>query len=291
MAGAVDRTFVQAMAVEAERRQGRTHITTAYPLVTTADGTQISIDPRTGAPVAQAAEGAAPRAQTFAPSTSAFGVEKRPPRGSYLWPSATTAALGLSALAPDGEQSMSVAALELLAAHAVAELGTYTALGPSDVERQALGGVASRAADGAAVTTGAAEPTDDDVLASAASFVPAARRDKFQALYLALSQSPSGRTALARTRGSRRRDDHGARASERCVGRAPRGARPARRRARALDGRASGSHATPSRRASRSRSDVHRWTSRSRSALYSCWRGARFVRGSCGCNRTELGAP
>jgi hypothetical protein len=140
-------------------------------------------------------------------ATSAFGVEKRTPRGSYLWPAATTAALGLTAPAPDGEQSMSVAALELLAAQAVAELGTYSALGmePTDVERRALASVAARAGDGAAVSTtpGAAEPSDDDILSSASAYVPAARREKFQALYLALSHSPSGRTASPAARAAR----------------------------------------------------------------------------------------
>ena len=68
------------------------------------------------------------------------------PRGAFLWPSATVGALGLNAAAPDGQQSMSVAALELLAAQAVAELGTYAALAdrPSDpdadrAERTAAG--------------------------------------------------------------------------------------------------------------------------------------------------------
>jgi hypothetical protein len=116
MAGTVDRTFVQAMQIEAERRQGVTRIATAYPMAASAEGAQPS-----DAQAAQA--GVAPRA--FVPTTSAFGVQKRTPRGAYLWPSATTAALGLMAPSPDSEQSMSVAALELLAAQAVAELGTY----------------------------------------------------------------------------------------------------------------------------------------------------------------------
>jgi hypothetical protein len=114
--------------------------------------------------------------------------------------------MGLNALQPDSEQSMSVVALELLAAQAVAELGTYAALGTvTEAERAALTSVASRAPAGATAASPAtgAEPTDDDVLASAAAFVPASRRDKFQALYVALSQSPTGRIASPAARAAR----------------------------------------------------------------------------------------
>jgi hypothetical protein len=196
MAGAVDRTFVQAMAIEAERRQGRTRLTAEQPVVALADGSTVEV--RAGHASAPAAfDGSS--APSASPST--FGVERRAPRGSYLWPAATTAALGLSAPAPDGEMSMSIAALELLAAQAVAELGTYTALGESS---GALSSVASRASDGATAPVGAAgEASDKDVLASAAAFVPASRRDKFQALYIALGQSPSGRTSSPAARAAR----------------------------------------------------------------------------------------
>src|SRR6185295_16247285 len=64
----------------------------------------------------------------LAPSGTAFGVDRKAPRGAFLWPSATVAALGLNAAVPDGQSAMSVAALELLAAQAVAEIGTYAAL-------------------------------------------------------------------------------------------------------------------------------------------------------------------
>ncbi|HEX5064014.1 MAG TPA: hypothetical protein VFV99_31760, partial [Kofleriaceae bacterium] len=174
MAGTVDRTFVQAMAIEAERRGDRT--ITAYPAASDATSNA--------------------SATTFAPSRAAFGVERRAPRGAFLWPAATTGALGMNAAAPDGDHSMSVAALELLAAQAVAELGTYTAL--SDVERTAS----------ATPTTGAApsEARDEDVLEQASALVPASRRDKFQALYVALSGStfgPAGRTASPAARAAR----------------------------------------------------------------------------------------
>jgi hypothetical protein len=65
--------------------------------------------------------------------------------------------------------------------------------------------VASRAESGPTVSrpAGQAEPSDDEILSSASAYVPAARRDKFQALYLALSQSPSGRTASPAARAAR----------------------------------------------------------------------------------------
>lgn len=199
MASMVDRTFVQAMAIEAERRgmsRGR-GVTTAYPL-TMPEGAAPST---TTGDVATLSAAPTP---TFAPSTSAFGVDRRAPRGAFLWPAATTAVLGLNAIQPDSEQSMSVVALELLAAQAVAELGTYAALGPaSEPERALLASVASRAPAGATATAAGAQPSDEDVLASAAAFVPASRRDKFQALYVALSQSPSGRIASPAARAAR----------------------------------------------------------------------------------------
>jgi trimeric autotransporter adhesin len=185
MAGTVDRTFVQAMAIEAERRGERTR--TAYP---------IAVEAGSARPVAYSPSGET-AATTFAPSGSTFGVGRRMPRGAFLWPAATTAALGMNAAAPDGDHSMSVAALELLAAQAVAELGTFTAL--SDVER--ISGDATSSARGA--DAGAAEPRDEDVLSSALTLVPTARREKFQALYVALSQSPSGRTWSPAARAAR----------------------------------------------------------------------------------------
>src|SRR5204863_1472549 len=126
-------------------------------------------------------------------SQSTFGVERKTPRGAFLWPQATVAALKLDASAPDGQQSMSVAALELLAAQTVAELGTYAALSEpapivdgvarSETARDAVAGgvTASGAASQAtatpmptaARTSGsseqavAVEPSESDVLQAA----------------------------------------------------------------------------------------------------------------------------
>jgi hypothetical protein len=57
---------------------------------------------------------------TSAASASAFGVERRAPRGAFMWPAGSTAARGMKATGSDGQHSASVAALELLAAQAVA---------------------------------------------------------------------------------------------------------------------------------------------------------------------------
>ena len=248
MANAVDRTFVQAMAIEADRRHA---ITTAYPsgpneisaaiapLRTTA-----AVAPVVGAPTGLPATSALAPTTTPAfsappaASSSSFGVERRLPRGAFLWPSASVGALGLNAAAPDGEQSMSVAALELLAAQAVAELGTYAALadraptsttGTADVQERAEAdgqtptaqptpatqvarAMAAQAAQAnLAVSTEAGvaalyhrgDSSEADVLASAAALVPMSRRARFDALYVALSQSPNGRSWSPAARAAR----------------------------------------------------------------------------------------
>jgi hypothetical protein len=97
MASAVDRTFVQALAIDGERRTG---------------ATGASLGERT----AVAPGSVEPTMIEPARTQAAFGVERRAPRGAFLWPSASVGALGPSAAAPDGQQSMSVAALVLLAA-------------------------------------------------------------------------------------------------------------------------------------------------------------------------------
>ena len=183
MASAVDRTFVQAMAIEAERRQ----TLTAYPR-------EIEAGSRDEA-------GDAPSRATHG-SSQTFGVARRLPRGAFMWPSATIAALGLSAATPDGDHSMSVAALELLAAQSVAELGTYAALGfERPAEAQATSSSAATATNSA--TEHEREPTEDVVLATATAMVPTIRRAKFEAMYLALGQSSSGRSASPSSRAAR----------------------------------------------------------------------------------------
>jgi hypothetical protein len=155
-----------------------------------------------------------------------FGVERRAPRGAFLWPAGAAAALGLTAAGVDGQLSMSVATLELLAAQAVAELGWYAqpdrdvrgdqlglggdgqgalvgrSTGSADVAGSVAGsatgssaGVDHRTNEGlrSSLVGSAAELAESDVLASAEALVPSTRRARFDALYLALSQSTVGR--------------------------------------------------------------------------------------------------
>ena len=275
MASTVDRTFVEAMSIgreakqiEAERRRGgavaaagggdavasapelsgaagapsaaRATITTAFP---TADG-----DIAAFAPAGDIRAAAPPP-----PSKSLFGVDRRAPRGAFLWPAAAIAALGMTASGSDGQLSMSVAALELLAAQVVAELGTYSALSELDAATRGGSGVAgmagargeaaagafgepasaarsSRLAGAAGDISGAgafaspgAEPGESEVLSAAAASVPAARRARFDALYVALGQSTAGRSWSPAARAARalalagRGDDAGSSARERAA--------------------------------------------------------------------------
>lgn len=189
MAGAVDRTFVQALAIEHERRTG--HAITAYPMSAGGDDGAVGSRPR-------GTVDAAPHATA---ATTAFGVDRRAPRGAFLWPSASIAALGMTASTPDGEQQMSVAALELLAAQAVAELGTFAALSPDR----------ARATAGAAEMMTRAEPARSDaeatdeqtVVATATALVGSARRAKFEAMYVALGQSSTTRSWSPAARAAR----------------------------------------------------------------------------------------
>ena len=253
MASTVDRTFVEAMAIgrearlETERQHRIAAVTHAARVAGEISGAAPSA-PFAAAPAPSAAlpgetraaittafptaDGAIAAAITPAgyappPRGAAFGVDRRPPRGAFLWPSATIAALGMTAAAPDGQLSMSVAALELLAAQVVAEIGTYTALSDADAalglageagsasartESGAPGAEPDRspsarsaalaAASPAALVAGRAgagapgavpaEPAEAEVLGAAAAFVPASRRARFEALYVALSQSTNG---------------------------------------------------------------------------------------------------
>ena len=173
-------------------------------------------------PATTAVPGTRAASPTFATSGCAamtFGVDRRQPRGAFMWPSATIAALGLNATAPDGEQAMSIAALELLAAQSVAALGTYAAFGPAEFPvdpssatlRVASGeagpfdrGAATPAMPGAgAMPTLGAEPAEADVLATATAMVPSARRAKFEAMYVALGKSGTARSWSPAARAAR----------------------------------------------------------------------------------------
>ncbi len=252
MASTVNRTFVEMMALDAQRHGDRA--ITAYPVGDAGEPRP----PEARPPEAQPPDAQPPDAQ---PATTAFGVARRMPRGAFLWPASTVGALGMAAAAPDGAHSMSVAALELLAAQAVVELGTYprTLGAPSDPTAATAGATAATAGATAATAgataatagataanagataanagataanagataanagatvakSGAASPfrtdprvggdrrrelAEADVLDAAASLVPTGRRAKFEALYLALSQSTLGRSSAPAARAAR----------------------------------------------------------------------------------------
>jgi hypothetical protein len=201
MASTVDRAFVQAFAVEAERRA---QAVTAYPRT---DATSPSIAPVSTSPTSAPTMATAVAGQL---PTSTFGVDRRPPRGAFMWPPATVAALGLTAASPDGEQSMSVAALELLAAQAVAELGTYAAFAPDRADRADVAQTSSTSVATTATPSSSPEaaihssaPSDSEVLAAAAAMVPTSRRGKLEAMYVALGQSHSARSWSPAARAAR----------------------------------------------------------------------------------------
>ncbi|HEY6038606.1 MAG TPA: hypothetical protein VIV58_30195, partial [Kofleriaceae bacterium] len=196
MASTVNRTFVQALAIEAAR--GEQAFASSSSSSSSGAQAPITAYPSAGSPISPVA---------LPPVSTTFGVERKAPRGAFMWPSATIAALGLSAAAPDGEQGMPVAALELLAAQSVAALGTYAALGfqPQVGETAAAG--STTAAHAPAMTSlsasalaseapaaASSEPSEADVLTSAGATVATSRRAKFEAMYLALGQSPQARS-------------------------------------------------------------------------------------------------
>jgi len=248
MASTVDRTFVDAMAIrheaqalKADRRRGAAQTYGGDAGDATASSAPGAGEPRAARAITTAFPTAGgeiaavvgpaiqPGPAAPAPSGSLFGVDRRAPRGAFLWPSAAVAALGMTATGSDGQLSMSVAALELLAAQVVAELGTFTALSDLAAARRGgperIGGggyavdetgpeaaasgpaarlgslaaadAAARAASGAVpggFSTGGdaspgAEPGEADVLGSVAALVPASRPARFDALYIALGQS------------------------------------------------------------------------------------------------------
>jgi hypothetical protein len=196
MAGAVDLRFV-ALASPTRVEAGR-------------------IDSSRGAAPADVAGGyGAARSATAEPAArdaEAFGVSRRMPRGAFLLPSASVAAMGLSAALPDSEHGMSIAALEVLAAKMVAELGSFATPSSGALAPAAEQGAPSRRAPGATMlelgaSGGAAggdmEASEAAVLSSAAASVAASRRARFESLYVALAETPSGRTMSPAARAAR----------------------------------------------------------------------------------------
>src|SRR6185503_19525230 len=65
-----------------------------------------------------------PLPQAPVASGTVFGVDRRLPRGIFLWPSGVIAALDLQAQLPEGASASTIAALEILAAGAVADMAS-----------------------------------------------------------------------------------------------------------------------------------------------------------------------
>lgn len=166
-------------------------------------------------------------------------LASRLPRGAFLWPEATVAALGLKALSPEGVAGMPVVALELLAAAAVADLGTWVTAFPSADQGtianviRGLGGTvpapagaaagapampfaAALAPTAGAASSGLAGPSPAAAAAStggadlaeaeAAGLVggsPAGLRARFEAIYVALAQSGEGQLMSPSARAAR----------------------------------------------------------------------------------------
>lgn len=146
---------------------------------------------------------------------AAFGVSRRMPRGAFLLPSASVAAMGLSAALPEGEHAMSIAALEVLAAKMVAELGSFASpsLGAPAASASAEPGVApARRAPGATLLelgqapserADAMEASEAAVLSSASASIASSRRARFESLYIALAESTTGRSMAPAARAAR----------------------------------------------------------------------------------------
>ncbi|MEZ4358671.1 MAG: hypothetical protein R3B48_00710 [Kofleriaceae bacterium] len=189
MAGAIDLRFVSMMAPRGARPGS-------------ADGAVST----TGS-----ADLAAPAPAPAVAQDAPFGVAPRAPRGAFLLPAASVAAMGLSAATPDGEHAMPIAALEILAAKMVAELGSFAS--PVAPERGDRGEFTGRGPVSAGVEPSSAAPRvaaeaanpggERELFASAAASVTGPRRARFEALYLALSQSSEGGSLSPAVRAAR----------------------------------------------------------------------------------------
>jgi hypothetical protein len=126
--------------------------------------------------------------------TSAIpSAPRRTPRGAFLWPAATAGALGMRSADAGGDSALSVAALELLAASAVAQLGTFAI--PPVVATGDAGPALARAGRAATVDPAVEASLDDAEADAAIAAAEPAQRARFQALYLALTQAGPARSA------------------------------------------------------------------------------------------------
>jgi hypothetical protein len=226
MASALDLTFLRQLHVasetagsaEAGAAPQRAAQVTAPPrtaavagITHAPDGSRIApaMTPITAWPTAPEAAAAA--------TGTVFGVERRLPRGAFLWPAGVVAALDLRAELPEGAAATHIAALELLAAGAVAHMGEKVAPHAHRDEDEAPATAtapqtaAARQAEAARLVTapemtltapgGAAEPSSTEI--ADAVEVPAPQRGRFEAIYQSLSRSPAGRSLSPSVRAAR----------------------------------------------------------------------------------------
>jgi hypothetical protein len=153
-------------------------------------------------------------------------VHQSHPRGAFLWPIATANALGLSAAGPQSEERYSVAALELLAAKAVADISAFpnrgrspsanrrlqgdaaSSLGPmaaqltvpSDIRFNPLNIAPASSVPSVNAATGAVNSQALSGLVASSAMAPANSSEQFQqfhALFLRAAGSPAVRAAQA----------------------------------------------------------------------------------------------
>ena len=197
MASALDLTFLRQLHVASETAAAAPQ-RGAMPAPSAVAAAAPEMTPITAWPNAPEAPAAA--------TGTVFGVERRLPRGAFLWPAGVVAALDLRAELPDGAAATNVAALELLAAGAVAQMGGRVAphAGMHDDEAPAIGPALARTIPEMTLTapsSGAAEPSTTEIAEAVA--VPAPQRARFEAIYQTLSRSSIGQSLSPSVRAAR----------------------------------------------------------------------------------------
>lgn len=139
--------------------------------------------PLAASALASSAPGSAATPMTAAPGAGAtpaagarsLGMPLRTPRGAFLWPHATIMAMNLQLADADAAQPLSLAALDLLAANAVAQMGALVApeQAPAAAIQQA-GARSSGAATGAGRDARPAASTSPAAMAAGQGHAPSA---------------------------------------------------------------------------------------------------------------------
>jgi hypothetical protein len=215
MASALDLTFLRQLHVASETGAAP-EVAGAAPgaaITRSPDGSRIAATAPAMTPIT--AWPTAPEAPAAASGT-VFGVERRLPRGAFLWPAGVVAALDLRAELPEGAAATNIAALELLAAGAVAHMGGI-ALSPDGSSITAPAQARMHDEDAAPVARpsiaapemtltapsagGGAEPSTTEIADAVA--LPAPQRARFEAIYQSLSRSSIGQSLSPSVRAAR----------------------------------------------------------------------------------------